>query len=112
MPPIPVVTGIIYLIIGLIPSTREKVVIFLGKTHSFVVFWLVQNVFVPESFPGSIDDLETEKAAADCCPRVLGATSFFLLMNFSELSEIMVASSTSDKVGALDTRKCTCSGLA
>jgi len=43
------------------------VVIFLGKTHSFVVFWLVQNVFVPESFPGSIPDLETEKSAAPEC---------------------------------------------
>ena len=60
----------------------------------------------------SMPDLETEKAAADCCQLKCPIISLFSLMNFSELSEIIVASSTSERVGVLDTRMCTCSGLA
>ena len=46
------------------------------------------------------------------CQLKLPITSLFSLMNFSELSEIIVASSTFERVGALDTRMCMCSGLA
>jgi hypothetical protein len=52
-----------------------------------------------------MSDLETEKADADCYQLNLPDTSLFLFKKRSELSAIMVANSSSDKVAERDTNK-------
>ena len=85
----------------------QKLLVFIGKTHFFRVIRLIQNIFAYLS----ISDFETENADADCCHLNGPETSLFSLMKLSELSEIIVANSTSDKVAARDTTKCKCCQL-
>ena len=53
----------------------------------------------------SMSDFETEKAEADCCHLNWPDTSLFSLIKFSELSAIMVANCSSDKVAARDIKR-------
>jgi hypothetical protein len=57
-------------------------------------------------------DFDTEKAEADCCHLKSPFTKIFSLINFSELSAIIVANSCSAILAVRETRKWTCSGLA
>ena len=55
---------------------------------------------------------ETENAEAYCCHLNRPVTKLFSFINFSELSAIIVANSSSDFEGERETSKWTCSGLA
>jgi len=53
----------------------------------------------------STSDFDTEKAEADFCHANFAMDNLFWLINFSELSAIMVAKSSSEIFGERDIRK-------
>jgi hypothetical protein len=53
----------------------------------------------------STSDFDTEKAEADFCHANFPKDNLFWLINFSELSAIMVAKSSSEIFGERDIRK-------